>query len=191
MAQMDDGQMPNGLVGGQAGPSPDAAQAHGQMLSALQGDFSAAKLKLKKLSEASRLAEHLQKGLDQLVKQGDAVSPDDVIDSASDLVAKGASPQMFATLLADMPSASGVGLSGWLAQQDQIFKQRLGKLEQAKAQAEHELAASSFAHLIGHSIAQGHKQQMAQQEQMMAAAQQQNALGAPSAPAQPTDEGTP
>lgn len=155
MAQ-DQDQMVNGLLAqsAQIGVARGMSEEHGKMLGALQSDFSAAKLKLKKLDEAAKLAEHTQSALDLLVKQGDSVSPDDVIDAAADLVSKGGSPQSLAQLLADMPSASGVGLSGWLAQRDMGFRKTVSGLEQARQQARLELATASIAHLIGHSIVQ-------------------------------------
>ncbi len=155
MAQQD--EMPNALLGGQPEQTPDQSagpddSSHNEMMSGLGASFDAASMQHKKMVQATKLATLTRKTLDKLVAMGESVSPDDVIDAAGDIVGAGGDAKNMASMLADMPSSSGVGLAGWLQQKDLAFKQMEAQAKQSQAVADHQLATASLAHLLGHSV---------------------------------------
>lgn len=100
-------------------------------------------------SVASQRIGTIQGQLAKLAKLGDTVTPENVIESAGEIVAGGVDPMEMANTLADMPQG-GVALSAWvqqhLAQQNALAQQ----LAQHHALARHELGASAMRMMAGH-----------------------------------------
>ena len=150
------GAGPRGLSGG--GPSPQGAQANpGQMPGApqpadlLAGSHEAFETDAKrhaKLVESSNRLDGARKAMDSLVTKGDMVTPEDIVDAASGLVAHGFTPQSLAELLSTMPAQGGEALQGWVKQND-------AKLQMAEKSMQPALAQSTL-HLGGRAMASLH-----------------------------------
>ena len=105
-----------------------------------------------KTSKARKDIGVLQSGLAKLMKLGDLVTPEDVIEQAGKLVAKGFEPMILAGYLADMPEAGGgEALAGWVAQHVQTADQNAQQIDQLHQQARHQLGTSSLSVLQAHS----------------------------------------
>ncbi len=84
-----------------------------------------------KLSESAGRLGAVRRELDELMKMGPNVTPEDVIKGAGALVGAGMSPQSLAQLLSSMPTNGGEALAAWVEQQDQQVR---GMEQQSQAQ---------------------------------------------------------
>lgn len=125
-----------GQGSGASAPVPSGLdQFHGE-LSAQSG----------KLGEAAKTLEKVRGVLGKLASQGDAVTAEDVIEGAGQLVAHGLSPMAMASLLADMPEG-GQALQGWVQEHLQGLQQREQQLQQVQGQVRHQQSQAAL-HLL-------------------------------------------
>lgn len=136
--------MDNIPAGPPAAPPMEALQAiHGQN-----------KAQFKALDKASAMSKILEQELGKLLKMGDAVSQDDVLEGMAKLVSKGADPKALTALMAGGPNGAppmpdgGAPLAAWLEQQSQTLQQHQAQLQPMTALAGHKMAVSAM-HLIG------------------------------------------
>lgn len=99
-------------------------------------------------SKAMAATQRYSKGLDSLLKMGQAVTPEDVIAEAGKIVAAGEPAERVAGLLADMPETPGA-LPDWLAAHKVNLAQQMAQLAQAHEAVRHALAVSSL-HAVAH-----------------------------------------
>lgn len=149
------------------------------VLQALADAHASARSQFDQVDAAKQMLDHVKTGLDKLTQLGDMVTPEDVIEEAGRLVARGAPAGQMAALLADMPDAGGPALQGWLAQHEQMVVQKEAQLMPAHQLLGHRAAVAGLQLLAGHSA-------MSQMPQMIAQAQQspgpqQDASAGPSA----------
>jgi hypothetical protein len=86
----------------------------------------------------------IQSGLEELVKLGDTISPEDVIGQAGKIVAAGgSSPHEMAVILTDMPQA-GPSLAQWVGAKLQGVQAQERQLQMGHALARHEMGASAM-----------------------------------------------
>lgn len=135
------------------------------VLQALADAHSSARSQFDQVDLTKQMLDHVKGSLDKLVQLGDMVTPEDVIEEAGRLVARGAPAGQMAALLADMPDAGGPALQGWLAQHEQMVAQKEAQLMPVHGLLGHRAAVAGLQLLAGHSA-------MSQMPQMVAQAQQ-------------------
>ena len=101
-----------------------------------------------KTKKSQNFATVARKAMDKLLVMGEAVEPDDVIETASDLVARGLDPRQLAALLASMPPTGGEALAQWVEQQDQQLRQQEALATKAHEATRHQLAVQAL-HVMG------------------------------------------
>lgn len=115
----------------------------------LTGAHDSAQALFQHTSMLTKRMEGVGQELDKLVKLGDTVTPEDVIEGVGTLVAKGSDPMQMAGVLADMP-AGGAALSAWVKQHAQQQAMVTQQFAQQHALAQHELGVSALRSLAGH-----------------------------------------
>lgn len=110
------------------------------------------KIIYQKLVQADRMLGVLRGELDKLALMGDTVAPEDVIASAGRVVGHGVPARELATLLADMPSQAGQGLSAWVAQQDQALTMQEAHVAQMREIAQHRMGVSAVREMAADEV---------------------------------------
>lgn len=107
------------------------APTRGPSLSqAMEAQHSAARAKLDKVEEIAQRQHAVREQLTHLITLGDLVNEEDVVKSASKIVATGVPPMAMATLLSEMPTTGGEALASWIAGQEQQFAAKEAQLNQ-------------------------------------------------------------
>ncbi len=107
-----------------------------------------------KLSELDGQYRKVRTEMDQLVKLGDMVEPDDVVKAAGRLVGHGLGAEAIAEIVASMPPNGGQPLAAWVQAQDLRFTQMEQQLAGMKTGIQHQMAVSGLRvlaaeHIIG------------------------------------------
>lgn len=118
------------------------------------GQSQSALARYEKLAEADKRLKSVREELDRLLRLGDMISEDDVVEAGAGLVAAGLTAPAVAGLLADMPETPAA-LQSWVQQHDQQVKAREAQLDQVLTLARHELALTGFKSLAGRAMMQG------------------------------------
>ena len=105
-----------------------------------------------KVRTASQQVMHLRSGLDKLLQLGDMVTPEDVMDEAGKVVARGIAPQDMASLLSTMPTLGGQQLQGWLAIHDATLRDHEAQLQSAVDLARHRTSVSALHAMAAHAV---------------------------------------
>ena len=137
---------PNALAATQGSP---AASGGGPMdvVGNIEAAWKNANAQHSKLLESAKRLDVMRAELDSLMKLGDSVEVEEVIEGAGKLVGAGMGADEVAGLLAQMPTQGGEALAGWIKQQDQAV--RMGEQQmkqQLKTSAIHR-GLTAFAHL--------------------------------------------
>lgn len=151
---MDGAQQPSpgalpGAQPGPAGASPPPAGAGGNLLGLLGKAHSQAKAMFDQTSKAVAHIDYMKKQMQTLADKGAALSPEDVIDSAGKIIARGdVSPQEMTSALASMPEG-GQALQGWVQAHLQRYQQMemMAKINHGIMQ--HEMGMSALRHITG------------------------------------------
>lgn len=104
---------------------------------------------LKGLVEARHRMDVVREQLDHLMKLGDMVKPEDVVESAGKAVAEGVSPEGMAAMLSEMPEQPEQ-LAEWIAQHDQEIRVKEQQLTEVTQVVSHKLAVQGFRQLMQH-----------------------------------------
>ena len=123
-----------------------------EMIAMMETQHAQSRAQLDKLEELASTARATREQFSHLMNLGDLVTPDDVVASASKIVAAGGEPMNIAGVLADMPPQSEA-LKAWIAGQAQQFAQKEAQFTSVLSQVRHAtglaalrlLAADSFA----------------------------------------------
>lgn len=158
--------MPNVLMPQQAQPpqtQPGLAPPRGRkpvapagLIKAMEVQHAQSRAKLEKLEEVQGKARAAREQFNHLMNLGDLVTEEDIVRSASKIVAAGAEPMTIAGVLADMPTGTEA-MKEWIAGKEQEFRQKEAQLGQVLGLVRHEtglaalrlLAADSFAEASG------------------------------------------
>lgn len=97
-----------------------------------------------KLVQADRMLGVMRDEMDKLALMADTVTPEDVIAAAGRVVGHGVPARELASLLADMPSQAGQGLSAWVAQQDQALTLQESHVAQMRQIAAYRMGVSNM-----------------------------------------------
>lgn len=119
----------------------------------------AIRMKLDKLEEVQAKQRAVRIQLDHLTKLGDLITTDDVLSSASHIVAAGVDPMQMATLLTDMPEQPEA-LRQWVVQQDQQIQQKEQQLDQVLGMVRHETGLAALRMLAAQHM--DHQQEQSQ-----------------------------
>lgn len=125
------------------------------MAEAMNQQHQQMRAQLDKIEEQAERQRVVREQLNHLKTLGDLVSEDDVVKSASKIVAAGAPPMMIAGLLADMPSGAEA-LKEWIVGQEKVFAQKEAQMSQVLGGLRHQtglaalrlLAADSFGGMM-------------------------------------------
>lgn len=143
----------NGLAGGLPSPTMAPGTSTAGVLPSLAKSHDMAKAMFDNTSRALAHIQMMSQELTSLSKLGDTVTPDDVIETAGNIVGKGSfSPMEAATVLSDMPDG-GQALAGWVSQHLAQNQATMAQVQQAHAMARHEMGASGLRLLAAHSAA--------------------------------------
>lgn len=153
------GAIPGGLAPAAASPltaGPPASVLAGknvprQLIQSMQQQHSAAQAKLDKMQEISDQASAVSTQLKHLTTLGDLVTEEDVVKSASKIVAAGVPAMSMATLLADMPSGQEA-LSAWIAGQAQQFQAKEAQIQQLMGVTRYETGLAALRLLSAESF---------------------------------------
>lgn len=132
---------------GAAGPSVPGPMVdnHG----AIKARYNGTKDSLEKVA-------FLEAGMERLGEMGDMVTQEDIVKEAGKLVGRGIDPLELAGVLAGMPvQGGGAALAGWLQQHTQALVGAKQQLQQAHAEARHQLGVSSLHIAAAHSLGPG------------------------------------
>jgi hypothetical protein len=139
-------------AGGVAEPGvPDLAGLLPHMEGALQQHVT----KYDKLSEIAGKATVMRETLDSLVKKGDMIDQDDLIDAAGKLVSRGFPAAEIASFLAEAPE-NGEALQGWIMQHDMKLRQNEMQLKEMQSITRHQMGVNALRLLGAHSMAAMH-----------------------------------
>lgn len=158
------------LAGGGAAAQPQPGQPAGA-LARLQAAHDTASAQFDQTQAAVKMLEIVKAEMGKLSALGDMVTPEDVIEGAGTLVAKGAPAAQMAALLTSMPQSGGPALQAWLAQQEAMVAQREAQLIPAHRVLGHRMVQSALGLIAG------------------AGGGAANALGIPSATPSPSPQG--
>ncbi len=137
--------------------APDSPSPH-PILAAAQSNLAGEQAKYDKLSKAKSSAEMVRNEMDQLLKLGDSVTADDVVEGLGKMVAGGLSPEPLIAMMAGGPNGeapmpeSGSGLASWLQQHEQKFAQFEQQIAQAHSTAAHDVGLAGVQGLVAHHI---------------------------------------
>ncbi len=120
-------------------------------LKAIENTFTQTKAAYGKLQKADKMLGKVRGQLDNLAQLGDMVTQEDVVKSASTLVAHGLEPLGMAGLLADMPP-DGQALQAWVGKHLEGLQQREDQLAQVMGPMRHQLGQSAFHLLTAHHV---------------------------------------
>lgn len=149
LAGQGQGQSPNPLTQPTAQAAPPLHVAMGAQHEQAAAQFS-------KMNEVKSQLDATTGALARLAKMGNAVTAEDVIKTAGDLVATGhAEPLKMAGLLADMPQGGGQALAAWVGQHVQQMGAIETQFNQAHAVARHEMGLSAIRSMAAHAVAGG------------------------------------
>lgn len=147
----------NGLMPTLGAPvdRPRGSQAGPEMIAAMEQQHEQSRAQLSKLEEIAQRQRAVREQMNHLKTLGDLVSEDDVVNSASKIVAAGVPPMSVATLLADMPSGAEA-LKEWIVGQEAQFAQKEAQMNQIMGMVRHNtglaalrlLAAESFGNML-------------------------------------------
>src|SRR5271167_2300274 len=115
--------LPGPLASAPAG-IPATGSTGSSMLDSLEANHNQMAAQASKAKEAARMSKLAVAEFDKLTQLGDTVSPDDVIQAASKMVASGGDPAALAGSLADMPANGGAALAAWVQQRDAMGRQQ-------------------------------------------------------------------
>jgi hypothetical protein len=144
-----------------ASPPPSAADGSSHpLIDSLESAHQSAKAQFGKIDKAQRSSEMVRKEMDSLVKLGDAVTAEDVVEGLGKMVANGLSPEPLIAMMAGdqakgqppMPE-SGTALAAWLQAHEQQFAQIEGQIAQAHAASQQQLGQAATKVLLAHHIA--------------------------------------
>lgn len=157
--QQDQGQDQENPLGSEA-PAEGPTDPHAEMLD--QGHRMAAS-QWKVAKGALRMAEATRRELESLLDLGPSVSSEDVLEGMAKLVAQGADPKVFTSMIAGgaagsppMPD-SGEALSQWLLAQEEMLQQKEAALRPAVAQIGLQAAGAALHVLVNHHVRGGAK----------------------------------
>lgn len=156
--------MQNGLMmPGMEATQMSAPQAQGrpsrgaspEMIQAMEQQHLQSRAQLSKLEEVAARQRVVREQMNHLKTLGDLISEDDVVSSASKIVAAGVPPMAMASLLADMPSGAEA-LKEWVVGQEAAFAQKEAQMNQVMGMVRHNtglaalrlLAAESFGNML-------------------------------------------
>lgn len=122
------------------------------MLDQLNQAHQMAQVQYDKIKSRIGMLDAARKEIESLQDMGDLVDQDDVIKSASNLVAVGFTPEALAGLLADMPT-NAQGMANWVDGLEKMMSQREAMLMPLMDQARFRLGTSAIQLLAGHHIA--------------------------------------
>jgi len=141
-----------------AGPKAQAPSPS-PIMDAFSTHLANTKARFDKTSEVSKNFATVRAGLDSLVKMGDAVTSDDVIEEIGKLVAQGLSPEPLIAMMAGDPQngvppmpESGQALAAWVQSHEQQFVQQEQQLAQVHSMAQHQLGVAGVQGLLIHHI---------------------------------------
>jgi hypothetical protein len=97
--------------------------------------------------KAFKVVDHVRKELDDLMKMGDIIRPEDVIQAAGRLVGHGLGAENLAQLLSDMPTLGGQGLASWIRMHDMTMRATESKLAAETDLYRHRMAIAGFKSL--------------------------------------------
>lgn len=126
-------------------PSTSAASRRPTTVAeAMEAQHDAARAKLQKVEEIASRQRSVREQLEHLTTLGDLVSEEDVVKSASKIVATGVPPMAVATLLSDMPTTGGEALASWIAGQEQQFAAKEQQLNQVLSTMRYETGLAAL-----------------------------------------------
>lgn len=102
------------------------------------------KIVFQKLVQADRMLSTIRGEMDKLALMGDTVSPEDVIAAAGRVAGHGVPARELASILAEMPSQAGQGLSAWVTQQDQALTLQEAHVRQMRSIAAYRMGLSNL-----------------------------------------------
>jgi len=145
--------------GAAASPPAQSAPSPSPIMDAFSTHLANTKARFDKTSEVSKNFATVRAGLDSLVKMGDAVTSDDVIEEIGKLVAQGLSPEPLIAMMAGDPQngvppmpESGQALAAWVQSHEQQFVQQEQQLAQVHSMAQHQLGVAGVQGLLIHHI---------------------------------------
>lgn len=141
--------------GSGSGPAPaNALSPPAPGTSPMQQHFmqqeQVASAKYKKISAAKQQMDVTIKQFEKLLQLGDTVTMDDLMESASSMVAAGVPTVPLASMLANAPDQQSQ-LQGWVQQQVQKIAPKAQQLYAGYAEAKYNLGLAGFKGLIAHS----------------------------------------
>jgi len=141
-------------AGGGEAPTAGPGGPFDELMPHLEREQDGLQARYGKLMSADKMLRTTRGELDKLVKLGDVVTMDDIVEGAGQLVAAGLDPLAMASLLADVPSTGGPqALAEWLMGQDSQVKQREQQLDVVTRTIRHQMGVSAMRVLMGHAYA--------------------------------------
>ena len=157
---MPDLENDNPIAQGAGAEGPPPAPSSHPLINSLEAQHDQAKAQFGKIGEVNKNFETVRRGLDSLVKLGDAITSDDVIEEIGKLVAQGLSPEPLIAMMAGDPQngvppmpESGQALAAWVQSHEQQFVQHERQLGQIHSMAQQRLGLSAAKVLVAHHIA--------------------------------------
>lgn len=105
-----------------------------------------------KIQESRNTLGHVRQEMDRLMKMGDMVTEEDVIQGAGRLVGHGLGAERLAEMLATMPTTGGQALAGWVAQQDSTVSAAEFRVKHQEIGAAHALGTAALRGLAANHL---------------------------------------
>jgi hypothetical protein len=138
---------------------PAAASSPHPILAAAQSNLAGEQAKYDKLTKAQQQSTMVRGEMDQLLKLGDSVTADDVVEGLGKMVAGGLSPEPLIAMMSGDPQIgeapmpeSGAGLATWLQAHEQKFAQFEQQIAQAHSAAAHAVGVAGVQGLVAHHV---------------------------------------
>lgn len=153
---------PNAPLAGGQGNTPMPSEEH--VASAAAAAHDKVRAFYDKIQEGRQQLTEVRKEMDRLLKMGDMVTEDDVIQGAGRLVGHGLGAESMAEMLASMPTTGGQALAGWVSVHDQQVKQAEFHVKHMEIGAAHALGQAAIRSLAAaHLVATKQQPNMATQ----------------------------
>jgi hypothetical protein len=118
----------------------------------IYNEFQHHKAVYEKVRTAVQQTRHLRTGLDKLLTLGDMVTPEDVMQEAGRVVARGIGAREMAVLLSEMPTQGGQQLQQWLAVHDASLRNHEVMAQQALDLTRHRMGVTALQAMAAHSV---------------------------------------
>lgn len=151
MPQMMPQAQMNGLMTPMSSPQRLGRGVPPGMIEAMTQQHAQTRAQLDKLEEQASRQRVVREQLNHLKTLGDLIDEEDVVKSASKIVAAGAPPMMIASLLADMPSGAEA-LREWIVGQEKNFAQKEAQMNQVLGGLRHQTGLAALRLLAAESF---------------------------------------